>query len=56
MTVGLDTIQNNVVIDGEDRNIILQYTTNFAGCSQGTMESTALPLVISEDATASSGT
>ena len=35
MTVGLDTIQNNVVIDGEDRNIMLEYTTNFAGCSTG---------------------
>ena len=35
MTVGLDTIQNNVVVDGEDRNIILEYTTNFAGCAVG---------------------
>ena len=35
MTAGLDTIQNNVVVDGEDRNIILEYTTNFGGCSVG---------------------
>jgi parallel beta-helix repeat protein len=35
MTGGLETIQSNVVIDGEDRNIVLEYTTNFAGCSRG---------------------
>ena len=35
MTVGLGTIQNNVVVDGEDRNIILEYTTNFTGCAVG---------------------
>ena len=34
MTAGLDTIQNNVVIDGEDRNITLQYT-QVAGCTYG---------------------
>ena len=35
MTGGLGTIQNNVVVDGEDRNIILEYTTNFTGCAAG---------------------
>ena len=35
MTSGLGTIQNNVVVDGEDRNIILEYSTNFAGCLPG---------------------
>lgn len=32
MTASLD-IQDNVVIDGEARNITLEYTTNFAGCA-----------------------
>jgi parallel beta-helix repeat protein len=35
MASGLGTIQSNVIIDGEDRNIALQYTTNFTGCSTG---------------------
>ena len=35
MTLGLGTIQSDVVIDGEDRDIVLEYTTNFAGCSTG---------------------
>jgi Right handed beta helix region len=35
MAGGLGTIQSNVVVDGEDRNIVLEYTTNFAGCSTG---------------------
>jgi Right handed beta helix region len=35
MTAGLGTIESNVVIDGEDRDIVLEYTTNFAGCSTG---------------------
>ena len=33
MTEGLGTIQNGVVLDGEDRRITLEYTTNFTGCS-----------------------
>ena len=33
MTEGLGTILDGVVIDGEDRNITLQYTTDFTGCS-----------------------
>lgn len=35
MAVGLGTIQSNVVIDGEDRDIVLQFTTNFTGCTTG---------------------
>jgi hypothetical protein len=35
MTLGFGTIQSNVVIDGEDRDIVLEYTANFAGCSTG---------------------
>jgi parallel beta-helix repeat protein len=35
MTGGLGTIRDNVVVDGEARNIILEYTTNFAGCAVG---------------------
>ena len=35
MTEGLGTIQDGVVLDGEDRNITLQYTTSFTGCSTG---------------------
>ena len=33
MTAGLGTIQDGVVLDGEDRGITLEYTTNFTGCS-----------------------
>ena len=32
---GLGTIADHVVIDGEDRNITLEYTGNFAGCDVG---------------------
>jgi parallel beta-helix repeat protein len=35
MTAGLGDIQSSVVIDGEDRNIVLAYTTTFAGCATG---------------------
>lgn len=35
MRSGLGTIADNVVIDGEDRNIVLEYTGNFAGCDAG---------------------
>jgi parallel beta-helix repeat protein len=35
MTAGLGTIQDGVVLDGEDRNITLEYTANFAGCTSG---------------------
>ena len=35
MASGLGTIESNVVIDGEDRNIVLEYTTDFTGCSAG---------------------
>jgi hypothetical protein len=35
MSAGLGTIQDGVVIDGEDRTITLEYTTNFAGCAVG---------------------
>ncbi len=33
MTAGLGTIQDGVVLDGEDRDITLEYTTNFTGCA-----------------------
>ena len=33
MTAGLGTIQDGVVLDGEDRDITLEYKTNFSGCS-----------------------
>ena len=35
MIGGLGTIQSNVIVDGEDRNIVLEYTTSFAGCLRG---------------------
>jgi len=35
MLLGLGTIQDNVVIDGEDRNITLEYRGNFVGCDVG---------------------
>jgi parallel beta-helix repeat protein len=33
MTAGLGTILDGVVIDGENRSITLQYTTDFTGCA-----------------------
>lgn len=33
MSAGLGTVQDGVVLDGEDRAITLEYTTNFTGCS-----------------------
>jgi parallel beta-helix repeat protein len=33
MSAGLGTIQDSVVLDGEDRTITMEYTTNFAGCA-----------------------
>jgi parallel beta-helix repeat protein len=33
MTAGLGTIQDGVVLDGEDRSITLQYSGTFTGCS-----------------------
>jgi parallel beta-helix repeat protein len=35
MTAGLGTIQDGVVLDGEDRRITLEYTANFTGCTSG---------------------
>ena len=35
MQAGLGDILDNVVIDGENRNITLEFVTNFSGCSQG---------------------
>jgi parallel beta-helix repeat protein len=35
MNGGLGTIEDNVVIDGEARNITLEYRGNFAGCDVG---------------------
>ena len=35
MTAGFGDIQNNVVIDGEDRNIVLAYAGTFSGCTVG---------------------
>ena len=35
MTLGLGDILNNVVIDGEGRNVTLEYTGNLAGCVSG---------------------
>lgn len=35
MKLGFGTITDNVVIDGEDRNIVLQYTGSFVGCDVG---------------------
>jgi len=34
-TLGLGDIMTNVVIDGEDRNITLEYSGNFTGCVSG---------------------
>jgi parallel beta-helix repeat protein len=34
-TLGLGDITDNVIIDGEDRNITLAYTGNFTGCAYG---------------------
>ena len=38
MNTGLGNIQDAVVLDGEDRGITLEYTTNFAGCTVGDNE------------------
>jgi parallel beta-helix repeat protein len=35
MTLGLGDIASNVVIDGEDRNITLEYAGSFSGCDPG---------------------
>ena len=35
MSKGLGVLQNFVVIDGQTKNITLQFTTNFTGCSPG---------------------
>jgi parallel beta-helix repeat protein len=35
MRSGLGTVSDNVIVDGEDRNITLEYTGNFSGCTVG---------------------
>jgi parallel beta-helix repeat protein len=35
MAAGLGTVQDSVVVDGEDRNITLEYRGPFTGCSTG---------------------
>ncbi len=35
MTAGLGTVQNSVIVDGEDRNVTLEYRGPFTGCSTG---------------------
>jgi parallel beta-helix repeat protein len=35
ISVKIGTFQNNVILDGENRNITLEYTTNFSGCTTG---------------------
>lgn len=34
-TLGIGDVMDNVVIDGEDRNIVIAYTGTFSGCSVG---------------------
>jgi hypothetical protein len=35
MKGGLGTVGDNVIVDGEDRNVTLEYTGNFVGCDVG---------------------
>ncbi len=56
MTAGLGTIQDGVVLDGEDRSITLQYSGTFTGCSTSAMASMPQRSVISEVVTARSET